>query len=195
MNLLEFFRYLFNTDNYPARWFCGSWSSEIGWLTISSDLIIWLAYTSIPISLIYFIYNKPGAPFLRIFYLFGGFILSCGFTHLIESIIFWYPVYNLQAYLKLITAIISTITAIVLIKVIPKALNLKSAAELEKNLVENLKLNEELSLKSAEMSKKLTELEKLNDIHINRELNNLQMKKEINDLRLALNMEIKYHDV
>jgi len=38
---------LFDTSGFPARWNCGVWSSELGWLHIYSDLAIWAAYTAI----------------------------------------------------------------------------------------------------------------------------------------------------
>lgn len=31
---------LFDTSGFPARWDCGVWSSELGWLHIYSDLAI-----------------------------------------------------------------------------------------------------------------------------------------------------------
>ena len=34
---------LLDTTGFPARWHCGRWSSELGWLHIVSDALIFLA--------------------------------------------------------------------------------------------------------------------------------------------------------
>jgi hypothetical protein len=47
-DVAEFFTKLFQTDDFPARWHCGNWSPFLGWLYISSDAAIWLAYFIIP---------------------------------------------------------------------------------------------------------------------------------------------------
>ncbi|WKZ61251.1 MAG: hypothetical protein QY309_07135 [Cyclobacteriaceae bacterium] len=44
----EFIVKLFEADDWPARWVCGNWSSFHGWLYITSNIVIWLAYFVIP---------------------------------------------------------------------------------------------------------------------------------------------------
>jgi hypothetical protein len=55
---------------------------------------------------VYFVLRKRDVPFPTIFWLFGAFILACGTTHLMEAIIFWYPVYRLAGIIKLLTALV-----------------------------------------------------------------------------------------
>ncbi|MBI2826310.1 MAG: PAS domain S-box protein [Planctomycetia bacterium] len=121
---------LLDTDGFMPRWYCGDWSSALGWLHITSDVAIWGAYTAIPMVLIYFVLNRRDVPFYRIFWLFGAFILACGTGHLIEAVIFWHPVYRLSGAVKLITAVVSWGTVVALIPVIPKALGLPGIARL-----------------------------------------------------------------
>lgn len=135
--ITDFITNIFGTESWPARWFCGTWSDFHGWLYIISSLIIWAAYFAIPLSLMYLISKKKDTlPFQRIFWLFIIFILSCGLTHLVDALIFWYPVYRLSALVLFFTAIVSWITVIGIFKVVPAALTLKSPKQLEEIVIE-----------------------------------------------------------
>jgi len=123
----EFFIKLFQTDDFPARWHCGRWSGFLGWLYISSDATIWLAYFIIPVILILFVQKRPDVPFLPIFWFFGAFIVLCGTTHLVDVVLFWSPLYRLSALIRFLTAVVSMVTVFQLIKILPSALNLKGA--------------------------------------------------------------------
>ncbi|MGP0065224.1 MAG: sensor histidine kinase [Isosphaeraceae bacterium] len=120
--MIEILTHLFDPSGFPARWQCGRWSSELGWLHILSDLGVWSAYVAIPIVLGYFVYRKKEVPFRMIFWLFGAFILACGTTHLMEAIIFWWPAYRLSGVLKLFTAVVAWSTVIALVPFTPQAL-------------------------------------------------------------------------
>ena len=122
----EFFANLFSTSDWPARWFCGTWSSFHGWLYILSDVAIWLAYFFIPVIIILFIQKRPNIPFLPVFWLFGAFILLCGMTHILDALIFWWPAYRLAALLKFLTALLSIVTVLALIRDLPKLLDITS---------------------------------------------------------------------
>ncbi|QDT27763.1 Signal transduction histidine-protein kinase BarA [Gimesia panareensis] len=129
-----FFAKLFDTNDFPQRWYCGTWSTDVGWLHILSDIAIFGAYFTIPVMLLYFLLQRKDLPFPRIIWLFAAFILFCGFGHLIEAGIFWWPVYRFAGLIKACTAIVSWITVFVLIRLIPEALKLPSAALLAKEL-------------------------------------------------------------
>ncbi len=132
--MLEFLLKLFDTDDFPARWHCGRWSDGHGWLHILSDLSIFAAYMAIPCVLATFVLKRKDIPFPRIFWLFVGFIASCGTVHLIEAIIFWHPVYRLDGVVKLITAVVSWGTVVALIPVVPRALTLRTPESLEREV-------------------------------------------------------------
>ena len=137
MNEIEdFFNKFLSTDNFPPRWYCGKWSDFHGWLYIISDLAIWAAYFTIPFLLIHFISRKKDLPFPKIFWLFGAFILACGTTHLIDAIIFWFPIYRISAFVRLITAIVSWATIYMIYKILPDALLLQTPAALERQVRE-----------------------------------------------------------
>lgn len=118
--IVDFFNKLFLADDWPARWVCGEWSSFHGWLYITSDIAIWLAYFVIPAIIIFFIQKRHNLPFSPVFWLFGAFIILCGSTHLIDAVMFWWPAYRLSALLRVLTALVSLATAFILIRDLPK---------------------------------------------------------------------------
>ena len=134
---MEFLTRLFDPAGFPARWQCGSGWSEtpwLGWLHILSDLGVWSAYVAIPLVLGYFLFRRQDLPFRTIFLLFGAFILACGTTHLMEAIIFYWPVYRLAGVIKLFTAVVSWATVFSLFGVVPNVLAMRSPEELEREI-------------------------------------------------------------
>src|SRR5947208_258701 len=125
--LVDLVSQLFDTSSFPARWDCGDWTPLHGWLHIISDLGVWSAYLAIPLVLAYFLMRRKDLPFRMVFLLFGAFILSCGTTHLMEAIIFWWPGYRPAGAIKLMTALVSWATVIALIPTTPKVLAMRSA--------------------------------------------------------------------
>lgn len=131
---LVFFSTIFDASKWPPLWQSGEWSAFHGWLYILSDITIWLSYFMIPLILSYFIYRKKNQeiPFKSIILLFIVFLLACGLTHLIDAAIFWWPVYQLSALVRFITATVSLAAVIALVKIAPRIIELKSPADLEK---------------------------------------------------------------
>jgi len=134
--LIDFFGRLFDHSDWPPRWHSGKWSELHGWLYIISDLLIWSAYFAIPIIIIKYIARKHNARFIRLYVLFAAFILTCGATHLLDALAFWFPVYRLNTLMRLITGFISWFTVFQLYKVLPRAFALKTQKELEEQVEE-----------------------------------------------------------
>ena len=134
--MFSFFAKMFDTDGFPRRWACGTWSDAHGWLHIISDIAIFAAYTTVPLLLIYFVVRKKLGAFLPVFYLFAAFILACGVSHLTEPIIFWHPTYRFAGVVKAFTAVVSWATVFALGLLIPKFLVMRTPEELEKEIVE-----------------------------------------------------------
>lgn len=109
---------------------CLLWDSGLIWLHAISDAIIVFSYYSIPFVLAYFVYKRRDLAFRWMFLLFGAFIFGCGTTHLLGIWTLWEPVYWLDGTVKLMTAGVSVVTAILLIPLVPQALALPSPAQL-----------------------------------------------------------------
>jgi diguanylate cyclase (GGDEF)-like protein/PAS domain S-box-containing protein len=122
------------SSTYLPHGFCFQWNPRLIWLHVASDLTIWLCYTSIAITLALLVTAiRKQIPFKSVIFLFGTFILACGFTHLLDVVVLWRPLYWLQGDTKLLTASASLITALALPFFVPqiKAVLVKSAASAE----------------------------------------------------------------
>lgn len=135
--IFEFFAKLFSTENWPPRWEWGTWTEFHGWLYILSDLGIWAAFFVFPFLLIRFVKKKPSSPLPGVFWAFIAFIIFSGLTYFIDILIFWWPAYRFSSLLRFITAILSWITIIKFYKYIPIALTLRSAEEVEEEMIQH----------------------------------------------------------
>ena len=125
----EFWQRLFRPDFMPHG-HCYFWRHDLLILHIVSDLMIVLAYYSIPLALFWFVRKKKELPFNWLFVMFGAFILLCGTTHLMNVFTLFNGVYRADGLLKLITGLVSCVTAVMTVRLIPKALELKSPDEM-----------------------------------------------------------------
>ncbi|KAL6607811.1 hypothetical protein ACP70R_040874 [Stipagrostis hirtigluma subsp. patula] len=93
-----------------------------------SDFFIALAYFSIPLELIYFVQKSAFFPYRWVLIQFGAFIVLCGATHLINMWTFTPYTKTVAVVLtvaKVATAVVSCITALMLVHIIPDLLSVK----------------------------------------------------------------------
>ncbi len=125
-----FWSRLLDPTGFPPRWHCGpGWAEAnwLGWLHIVADLATFAAYFAVPMVVTYYVARHHNVKFPPIFYVFLGLIFfSCGTVHLVEAGTFWWPVYRLSGLLKAITAVVSCFGVVLLVKILPKALELRS---------------------------------------------------------------------
>lgn len=141
------------------------------WLHVVSDALIALAYFSIPFTLIYFIRKRRDVPFHWIFVCFGLFILACGATHAMEVWTLWHATYWLSGGIKLITALASVPTAVLLIQLLPQAVTLPSPEVLRLEIAERTRAQEALDKAKNELELRVhdrtAELQKANiELHV-----------------------------
>ncbi len=151
----EFLQRLFSGGGFMPHGHCYFWQPEIIWLHVASDSLIALAYYSIPLTLVYFIRKRRDLPYPWMFLMFGGFIVACGTTHVMEIWSIWHSTYWLSGSIKAITALLSIVTAIQLVKLVPEALLLRGPLELTK-------LNAELEREVGERRRAEEEVRRLN---------------------------------
>lgn len=128
--------------DFMPHGYCFQWYPLVLWLHVISDGLITLSYYCIPVVLIYFIRKNRDVPFNRIFWMFGAFILACGTTHLMEIWNVWHGNYLLAGVIKAITAVVSVITAAMLVPLVPQAMSVPGRVHL---LEVNRKLEHQLS--------------------------------------------------
>lgn len=125
---MELLRNFFGPQGTLPHGFCYQWNPALIWLHVVSDILIALAYFSIPIVLLQFVKKRRDLPFHWMFVCFAVFIAACGSTHLAEVWTLWVPSYWLSGGIKVITALASLPTAVFLVRLLPQALLLPSPA-------------------------------------------------------------------
>ena len=78
-----------NLADFTPHGFCLAWDPGLIWLQAGSDLLIALAYYSIPAALLVFLRRRTDLAFRGVFVLFAAFILACGTTHILSIVTLW----------------------------------------------------------------------------------------------------------
>src|ERR1700730_7987462 len=129
---MDWINRLFSSSGFMPHGFCYTWDPYVVWLNGVSDILIALAYYTIPLTLVYFVRRRRDLAFHWSSLCFALFIVACGTTHVIELWTIWHPVYWLAGVIKALTAAASITTAIALIPLVPQALALPSPEALKR---------------------------------------------------------------
>jgi PAS domain S-box-containing protein len=119
-----------NFGSFIPHGFCLAWDPGLVFLQAASDILIALAYYSIPAALVVFLRRRRDMVFRPVFGLFAAFILACGTTHVLGVVTLYAPWYWTDGVIKAVAAALSVSTAIMLWPLLPKALALPSPAAL-----------------------------------------------------------------
>ena len=152
---MEFLKNMFSSGGFMPHGYCYLWDRGLVWLHLISDVLIALAYFSIPITLLYFVRRRRDLPFHWMFLCFGVFIVACGSTHIMEVWTLWHATYWLSGIVKAVTALASVPTAILLVQLVPKALALPTPDKLNE-------VNQDLVNRRDELARANAELEEVN---------------------------------
>ena len=142
--------------------FCLAWDPGLVWLQAASDLLIALAYFSIPAALLVFLRRRRDLAFRSVFGLFAAFILACGSTHVLAVVTLFAPIYWTDGVVKAITAALSIATAIMLWPLLPKAIALPSPAALS---ALNAQLEREVEERDATAIRLLASEQRLRELY------------------------------
>ncbi len=123
-------RWLFNPSGMTAHGFCLLWDPGLIWLHAVSDVVIGLAYFTIPFALAVVVRKRQDLVFRPVFGLFAAFIFLCGAGHWLNLLTLWVPAYGIEGVVKGLTAAASMVTAAALWLLLPQALRLPSPAQL-----------------------------------------------------------------
>jgi diguanylate cyclase (GGDEF)-like protein len=137
--------WLFSTDGFMPHGMCYLWRPGILAVHVGADSLIALAYSTIPVTLLYFVRKRPELHFSWIFLCFAVLIVACGASHVMEIVTIWFPLHWLAGGVKVITALASVMTAILLVKLVPAALRFPTPSAL-------LEANEKLARNNVQLS-------------------------------------------
>lgn len=116
---------------YLPHGYCFTWTPSLLWSMVVSDAVIALSYFSIPAVIVSFYAKRPDLQYRGVAALFGLFIMACGVTHVLAIWTIWVPHYGAEAITKMITAVVSLVTAAALWPLLPKALKIPSVQQLQ----------------------------------------------------------------
>lgn len=150
--MLDYIQQLWETSSLSPHGICLLWRPELIWTHVIADSLIGLSYYSIPLALAYFVSRRSDVQFGWVFWAFAFFILACGTTHFFAIYTLWVPDYGTEALIKIVTAALSVFTAIALWPLLPRALAIPSAVQLQR-------LNEELTRQVSERNAALAALQ------------------------------------
>lgn len=112
----------FHPGPFMPHGHCYYWTTSLVAFHAISDALIVLAYYSIPLALVHFVHRRKDLEFHWMFVCFAVFIMACGTTHLMEIWNIWNANYWVSGGIKALTAMASVPTAVLLIKLVPRAL-------------------------------------------------------------------------
>ena len=121
----------FTSTGFMPHGNCFLWTPPLLWLDVVSDITIAVSYFSIPLAILYFVRKRRDLPFSGIFLMSSAFVLACGSTHLTETWNIWHTDYWADAWIRVVTAIVSAWTAVMLWQLMPRALAIPSREQLE----------------------------------------------------------------
>ncbi len=126
----DLYSFIFSDSGYTPHGYCLAWDPRLIFLHVFSDTLIALAYFTIPIALFYVVRRRRDMSYSGVVLLFAMFIFACGLTHMFAVLTLWQPVYGLEGVVKLLTAVVSVATAVVLWPLIPHIVAMPSSAQL-----------------------------------------------------------------
>lgn len=145
------------SQNLIPHGYCLSWNPQLLWTFVVSDSVIAVSYFSIPFAIWYFAKKRPDISHNWLFSMFGIFIIACGITHLLDVVNIWKPIYWPNAISRIITAIVSLITAAIVWRIMPDALAAPSAQQLKEVNLELEKTRLELESRVISRTQELSE--------------------------------------
>jgi signal transduction histidine kinase len=128
------------------------WTPGILWMHVISDILIAMAYFSIPFVLLYVSRRRRDLPFNWLLACFGVFIVASGLTHVMDAWNVWHTAYWLEGAIKVITAAVSVPTAILLWRSLPLISSLPSQRQLRDANDSLARANRELEAFTASVS-------------------------------------------
>ncbi|MFC4161317.1 GGDEF domain-containing protein [Chitinimonas lacunae] len=173
--------------------YCFNWTSTLVAMHVVANAGIGIAYYAIPLVLFTLVRRRPDLQFHRTALLFVTFIFACGTTHFLDVISIWYPIYWIDGWMRVLTAAVSIVTAIVLWRILPIALAIPRPDELREA---NRRLSDEVATRREKENELLASEERYRELSESLEHKvaertalleeaNARLQREISDRQLA----------
>ncbi|MCB1841373.1 MAG: GGDEF domain-containing protein [Halioglobus sp.] len=129
---------------YMPHGHCFLWRTDLLLMHVGGDVAIAAAYFAIPAALVKLVKARADLAFNWIFLMFALFIFFCGVTHVISSFNVWHGYYHVEGISKVVTAVVSVLTAIMIWRLLPSALAIPGQHELRQKNQELERLQADL---------------------------------------------------
>lgn len=143
---------LFSTEYFMPHGHCYLWTPGVLWMHVLPDILIAMAYFTIPFVLLFVARRRRDLPFNWLLVWFGVFIVACGVTHVMDVWNVWHTEYWIEGFVKIITAVASVPTALFLWRSMPEILALPSQRQLREANESLARANRELEAFTASVS-------------------------------------------
>ena len=164
--MVAFFAQQIGNTGFSPRWNTGGWTALHGWMHIFADVTLFIAFFAISTTIIIYLRRKKqDAPFNRLSWLLSGLLICTGIVYLLDAITFWHPTYEFAAVFKIVSAVVAGAAVALLWKVFPEALEKPSPSrlneDLQRQIAERKKAEEEIKRLNADLRNRVQELETL----------------------------------
>lgn len=145
------------SSNLLPHGHCLFWRPDLLLLHVISDVLIAVAYFSIPLALLELLRRRKDLVFNHVFLMFAAFITACGLTHVFNVADIWLGLYPLSGIMKAFTAFISVVTAVACWKLLPAAVALPSPSQLQAEVDLRVQAEGQLREHNAELERRVVE--------------------------------------
>jgi two-component system cell cycle sensor histidine kinase/response regulator CckA len=140
-------------------------AEELGWLHITADIAIFLAYAAILLVIATFVRKRSDLGYPHLYWLFGAFLLSSGLDHLLEASLFWHPWPHLTGLVKVVTALVTALVSWALVVALVRVPGTASRGEqLRDEIADRKRVEEEVLRLNSQLRDRVGELETLLDV-------------------------------
>jgi len=146
-------------DDLTPHGYCLLWDPVLIWTHLGSDIAIAAAYLSIPAGLVMIARRRPDLNAGGVAYFFAAFIIMCAITHIFGVLTLWYPVYSLEAVAKVMTAIISVATSVVVFHLLDSIVKTPTQDAFNKLAQANAELEARVEARTTELRRANKRLE------------------------------------
>ncbi len=127
--LMNVFMALLGISDYPPLGQLYPFPPGFLWAQVVADGVIALSFFMISMVLVYILKRRTDLKFPRIMLLFSAFIFCCGLTHLVSVINIWFGLYAVHSFAKVVTATVSFVAVVALLRRVRVILSIPSLDE------------------------------------------------------------------
>ncbi len=150
--VLDFFKNLFSNDDFRSFWSYGDWTSFHSWFYMIGDFLLWSAYMVIPMFIVsYALKNGKTFKDNKLYFQFALLVCLCAMTFFVDALMFWSPMYRLDALVRFIAGAASWVMVFYVMRNVSKAFSIRTGEEMQEEIESRIEVEKELKLKNEQL--------------------------------------------